>query len=141
MVAAPRDTIGYRWARSRTCAGVLFTREALELAQRCHVEEIALIGSLVAEVPHTKPIHVTGTSNHSATLRRFKAHDVGRANYNGSTGILTALHELPGDERGLPRDEPVGRRAALRLGDTKPTGGRGAAAASGRALRAGPASG
>src|SRR5262245_17256741 len=50
----------------------VFNREALELAQRCHVEEIALIGSLVAEVPHTKPIHVTGTSNQSAMLRRFK---------------------------------------------------------------------
>src|SRR6185312_9832913 len=71
----------------------VFTREALELAQRCHVEEIVLIGSLVAEVPHTKPVHVTGTSNQSATLRRFKAQGIGRANYNGATGILTALHE------------------------------------------------
>jgi hypothetical protein len=75
----------------------VFNREALELAQRCHVEEIVLIGSLVAEVPHTKPIHVTGTSNQSVTLRRFKAHDIGRANYNGSTGILTALHEAAKD--------------------------------------------
>jgi len=76
----------------------VFNREALELAQRCHVEEIVLIGSLVAEVPHTKPIHVTGTSNQSAMLRRFKTHDVGRANYNGSTGILTALHEAARNE-------------------------------------------
>jgi proteasome assembly chaperone (PAC2) family protein len=76
----------------------VFNREALELAQRCHVEEIVLIGSLVAEVPHTKPIHVTGTSNQSAMLRRFKTHDIGRANYNGSTGILTALHEAAKNE-------------------------------------------
>jgi hypothetical protein len=76
----------------------VFTREALELAQRCHVEEVALIGSLVAEVPHTRPVHVTGTSSQSATLRRFKTHDVGRANYNGSTGILTALHEAAKDD-------------------------------------------
>jgi proteasome assembly chaperone (PAC2) family protein len=76
----------------------VFNREALELAQRCHVEEIVLIGSLVAEVPHTRPIHVTGTSSQSATLRRFKAHDIGRANYNGSTGILTALHEAAKNE-------------------------------------------
>jgi len=95
--AAPRDIIIWlgqephlRWR--------VFNREALELAQRCHVEEIVLIGSLVAEVPHTKPIHITGTSNQSAMLRRFKAHDIGRANYNGSTGILTTLHETARNE-------------------------------------------
>jgi hypothetical protein len=94
---APRDIIIWlgqephlRWR--------VFNREALELAQRCHVEEIVLIGSLVAEVPHTKPIHITGTSNQSAMLRRFKAHDIGRANYNGSTGILTTLHETARNE-------------------------------------------
>ena len=95
--ATPRDIIIWlgqephlRWR--------VFNREALELAQRCHVEEIVLIGSLVAEVPHTKPIHITGTSNQSAMLRRFKAHDIGRANYNGSTGILTTLHETARNE-------------------------------------------
>jgi len=71
----------------------VFNREILELARACHVDEIVLIGSLVAEVPHTAPTHITGTSNQSATLRRFKTHDIGRANYNGSTGILSALHE------------------------------------------------
>jgi hypothetical protein len=94
---APRDIIIWlgqephlRWR--------VFNREALELAQRCHVEDIVLIGSLVAEVPHTKPIHITGTSNQSAMLRRFKAHGIGRANYNGSTGILTTLHETARNE-------------------------------------------
>jgi proteasome assembly chaperone (PAC2) family protein len=94
---APRDIIvllgqepHLRWR--------VFNREVLELARVCHVEEIMLIGSLVAEVPHTKPVHVTGTSNQSATLRRFKTHDIERANYNGSTGILSALHEAARNE-------------------------------------------
>ncbi len=93
----PRDIIVLLGQEPHTRWRV-FNREALELAQRCHVEEIVLIGSLVAEVPHTKPIHVTGTSNQSTLLRRFKAHGVGRANYNGSTGILTALHEAARNE-------------------------------------------
>jgi proteasome assembly chaperone (PAC2) family protein len=70
-----------------------FTKEILAVCRECHVEEIILLGSLVAEVPHTAPVQVSGTTTQSAILRRLVPNGVERASYNGVTGILTVLQE------------------------------------------------
>jgi proteasome assembly chaperone (PAC2) family protein len=68
-----------------------FAQELLDVCRQCQVEEIALLGALVGEVPHTSPVHVSGTSGEPATLRRMEAAGVGRAQYEGTTGILTVI--------------------------------------------------
>jgi proteasome assembly chaperone (PAC2) family protein len=70
-----------------------FTRTLVEVCKRCNVTEVALLGALVGEVPHTTPVQIFGTSSEQATLRRMERRGVGRANYEGPTGILTIIHD------------------------------------------------
>ena len=70
-----------------------FAREIVELCRECHVEEMVLLGSLMAEAPHTLPTPISGVTSHSGMLRRMSMSGVERANYNGATGILTALQD------------------------------------------------
>jgi hypothetical protein len=70
-----------------------FAREVLDVCRQCQVTQVLLLGSLVAEVPHTAPVHVTGTAGDQPTLRRMERTSIGRAEYEGATGILTALQD------------------------------------------------
>src|SRR5215831_19362212 len=54
---------------------------------QCHVEDVVLLGALVAEVPHTAPVHVRGAASTAPLLRRMERSSVERANYEGVTGI------------------------------------------------------
>jgi proteasome assembly chaperone (PAC2) family protein len=70
-----------------------FVNDVLAVCRRCHVEDVLLLGALVAEVPHTAPVHVRGTASSQALLRRLDRASVERATYEGSTGILTVLQD------------------------------------------------
>jgi proteasome assembly chaperone (PAC2) family protein len=70
-----------------------FAQEILDLCRECKIEEIVLLGSLVAEVPHTVPVQINGTSSRSALLRRMSASGVQPANYNGAAGILAVVQD------------------------------------------------
>lgn len=74
-----------RW---KTYAG-----EVLDVCKRCNVKEMMLLGSLVAEVAHTAPVQVMGTSGEPAMLTRMDALNVERAGYEGTTGILTVIQD------------------------------------------------
>ncbi len=94
LVAAPkgRDIILFlgeephlRW---RT-----FAKEFVELARDLHVEEMALLGSLVAEVPHTAPVQISGATSRTQSLKRMQQAGVERVTYSGPTGMLTVLQD------------------------------------------------
>ena len=70
-----------------------FSQQVLDVCRQCHVEEIVLLGALIGEVPHTAPIGVAGTASNAATLRRMDSAGIERATYEGSTGILTVIHD------------------------------------------------
>src|SRR5690242_2350590 len=70
-----------------------FSQQVLDVCRQCHVEEMVLLGALIGEVPHTAPIGVAGTASNAATLRRMDAAGIERATYEGSTGILTVIHD------------------------------------------------
>ncbi|MBF6590972.1 MAG: PAC2 family protein [Ktedonobacterales bacterium] len=70
-----------------------FTQEILDLCRQCQIEDIALLGSLVAEVPHTVPVQVSGTASRSPMLKRMSACGVERATYTGTTGMQTVLQD------------------------------------------------
>jgi proteasome assembly chaperone (PAC2) family protein len=65
-----------------------FTDEVAELAAGAGVELALTLGALLADVPHTRPVRVTGT----ATDERL-ALEMGftRSRYEGPTGILSVL--------------------------------------------------
>ncbi len=62
-----------------------FTREILDLADDLEVSLIVTLGSLLADVPHTRPIGVSGSGAHPDIATRLGV-EVSR--YEGPTGIL-----------------------------------------------------
>lgn len=70
-----------------------YAQEVLEVCQQCNVKEVALLGALVAEVPHTMPVHITGTATEQKALRRMERAQIERATYEGTTGILSVVQD------------------------------------------------
>jgi hypothetical protein len=70
-----------------------YTREVLDVCKQCQIGEVVLLGSLVAEVAHTAPVQVMGTSGEPGTLIKMDKLGVERASYEGTTGILTVIQD------------------------------------------------
>ncbi len=65
-----------------------FTIELLEFARQVGVTKFVTLGALLADVPHTRPIPVTATSEHEDVIHRF---DLEPSSYEGPTGIVGVL--------------------------------------------------
>lgn len=74
-----------------------FCRELLDIAERHAVDTVVTLGALLADVPHTRPIPLTITSE-SVGLRAVL--DVEASTYDGPIGIVGVL-ENAATERGL----------------------------------------
>jgi proteasome assembly chaperone (PAC2) family protein len=75
-----------------------FCSLVIEVAQTLEVELVVILGALLAEVPHTRPVRVTGTAADRELVDRLGLH-VSR--YEGPTGILGVLAEAFG-RAGIP---------------------------------------
>jgi predicted ATP-grasp superfamily ATP-dependent carboligase len=80
-----------RW--EQYCQEVLVT-----LADR-EVETLICLGALLADVPHTRPIPVTGSSNSKALRRRY---DLERSDYTGPAGIVGVLDHFATEVLEIP---------------------------------------
>jgi proteasome assembly chaperone (PAC2) family protein len=94
---APRDLIlltgsepSFRW---RT-----FCQLVVELAEVLGVQLVVTMGALLADVPHTRPISVTGLSSDQALVARL---GLAPSSYEGPTGIVGILHAAC-QQAGLP---------------------------------------
>ncbi len=94
---APRDLIllsgtepSFRW---RT-----FTKLIVELAEAIGVQLVVTVGALLADVPHTRPISVTGLASDPALVARL---GLTTSSYEGPTGIVGVLHSAC-QESGIP---------------------------------------
>ncbi len=67
-----------------------FTIELLEYAQRLGVTTVVTLGALLADVPHTRPIPVTATSDDDDVVHRY---DLESSAYEGHTGIVGVLSD------------------------------------------------
>lgn len=76
-----------------------YSEAVLEVCRLCNVQDMALLGALVAEVPHTAPVQISGTASRSTLLRRMTQIGVERAAYSGDTGILTVLQQAARDRK------------------------------------------
>lgn len=65
-----------------------FAAEFLEIAKGCEIDAIVFVGSMLADVPHTRPIS-TSVSSDSHELRARLG--VLQSEYEGPTGIMTVL--------------------------------------------------
>jgi proteasome assembly chaperone (PAC2) family protein len=80
----------FRWRR--------YCTEILDIAQEQGVHTVVTLGALLADVPHTRPIPLTATSD-SEGMRAVLA-DVEPSTYEGPTGIVGVLQHAAA-ERGL----------------------------------------
>ncbi len=62
-----------------------------EICRRCNVTELVLVGSLLAPVPHTRQVPLTGFSSKEETMERLRKVSVGSSRYEGPTGIVGIL--------------------------------------------------
>jgi predicted ATP-grasp superfamily ATP-dependent carboligase len=67
-----------------------FTDQIVSVAKGLGVELALTLGALLAEVPHTRPVHVTGTAADDVLVRRLGLQ---RSRYEGPTGIVGVLHD------------------------------------------------
>ena len=86
---APRDLIllsghepSFRW---RTFTGLI-----VELAEAIGVQLVVTLGALLADVPHTRPVSVTGFASDPALV---VAAQPAQSSYEGPTGIVGVLHD------------------------------------------------
>ena len=75
-----------------------FTRELLGLADELKVGTLITLGALLADVPHTRPIPVTSTSDNEQLLEQLAIEP---SRYEGPTGIVGVLQEAA-TRTGLP---------------------------------------
>jgi proteasome assembly chaperone (PAC2) family protein len=67
-----------------------FTELILELVQQLQVELVVTLGSLLADVPHTRPAPVTGSASDADLVERLGLET---SRYEGPTGIVGVLHD------------------------------------------------
>ena len=94
---APRDLVlvqgvepSLRWRA--------FSAHIVDLAEALGVQLVVSLGSLLGDVPHTRPVNITGHASDPALVERLALQ--GSA-YEGPTGIVGVLHSACADA-GLP---------------------------------------
>jgi predicted ATP-grasp superfamily ATP-dependent carboligase len=94
---APRDLVivqgaepSMRWAS--------FSSLIVDLAEALDVQLVVTLGALLADVPHTHPVAMTGFASDAAMIERIGLKS---SRYEGPTGIVGILHATCA-EAGLP---------------------------------------
>ena len=67
-----------------------FCDQVLDVARAVDVELVVTLGALLADVPHTRPVQVTGTA---ADEELVQSLGLERSRYEGPTGIVGVLHD------------------------------------------------
>ena len=75
-----------------------FSAHLVELAEALGVQVVVSLGALLADVPHTRPVTMTGFASDPALVERL---GLAPSNYEGPTGIVGVLHSAC-MEAGLP---------------------------------------
>jgi proteasome assembly chaperone (PAC2) family protein len=72
----------HRW---KTFSGLI-----VDVAERAGVSLVVTLGALLADVPHTRPVPITGTAGDKELVERLELQ---RSRYEGPTGIVGVLHD------------------------------------------------
>jgi len=75
-----------------------FCETCVQAAKEVEASMVVTLGALLADVAHTKPTRVTGTSDDPALAERLQLRP---SRYEGPTGIIGVLHEAF-DRAGIP---------------------------------------
>jgi proteasome assembly chaperone (PAC2) family protein len=67
-----------------------FADSVLQAAERMNVEMVVTLGALLADVPHTHSVPITGLASDPQLVERLS---LSRSSYEGPTGIVGILHD------------------------------------------------
>ena len=67
-----------------------FSELVVSVARHYDIELVLTFGALLADVPHSRPVHITGTAADQALVERLNLQ---RSRYEGPTGIVGVLHD------------------------------------------------
>jgi proteasome assembly chaperone (PAC2) family protein len=67
-----------------------FAEAVLEVAERLEVELVVTLGALLADVPHSHPVPITGLASDPELVDRL---GLSRSSYEGPTGIVGIIHD------------------------------------------------
>jgi proteasome assembly chaperone (PAC2) family protein len=67
-----------------------FTGLVTEIARSHQVSLVVTLGALLADVPHSRPVPITGTAADPTLVEKLGLH---RSRYEGPTGIVGVLHD------------------------------------------------
>lgn len=70
-----------------------FTSLLMSMSRRLGVAQVALLGGLLADVPHTRPVPITASATSPSMASQLAMLGLGRSKYQGPTGILGVLHD------------------------------------------------
>ena len=79
-----------RWGR--------FCEQVIAVARELNVRMVITLGALLADVPHSRPVSITGIASDESLMNRLGFE---RTSYEGPTGIVGVLHHACG-QAGLP---------------------------------------
>ena len=75
-----------RWRR--------FTSQVIDAANELGVRRVITLGALLADVPHSRPVSISGLASDDAVMGRLGYE---RTSYQGPTGIVGVLHQACSD--------------------------------------------
>lgn len=78
-----------------------FAGTILDVARRCGVTMVVMLGGLMADVPHSRPVRLTGSANEPQLAEQLKRLDIRFSRYEGPTGIIGIMHDACARE-GIP---------------------------------------
>ena len=71
-----------------------FSTNFLEVCQQFNASEIVFLGALLADVPHSIEVPISGTSSSSDVMERLHEMDVHSSRYEGPTGMIGVLQDI-----------------------------------------------
>ena len=70
-----------------------FSQTFMDICKQFHVSEVVFLGALLAEVPHSATVPVSGTSTTVEVTERLKEMAIRNSRYEGPTGMLGVLQD------------------------------------------------
>ncbi|HEX4203971.1 MAG TPA: PAC2 family protein [Ktedonobacteraceae bacterium] len=70
-----------------------FSNTFLEVCKRFHASEVVFLGALLADVPHSMAVPITGSSTDDDVMERLHEMDVHQSRYEGPTGMIGVLQD------------------------------------------------
>jgi len=70
-----------------------FSKTFLEVSKHFKVSELVLLGALLADIPHSIAVPITGTSSNADLKERLHEMDIHSSRYEGPTGMIGVLQD------------------------------------------------